>query len=385
MGQGQGRIVFLGTLLALCSSGPFYVAPDYLAALQRVHGFSLAQLGYVSGLESLMICLACAATGFALPRLGWRAMLAAALVCVLGNLLTVFATNVPLVLAIRGLTGLLGEGPLYAMSYAVLGSAANPDRAFGVGVGSVAIGAAVVIGLEPALGGLFGPAAVLTPYAALALLLAVVAIVMRPVTPVQEASSGEAQHRVYLRAGSILVSIILWSTAAAAFWAFTSTAAGALGVSQATVSRALTIALMVGLGGLIVPVLVGNHFGRIKPLLIASAGLALSSILFFSSHALLPLALALSLMQFCWDVSSVYQLAGMATVDESGRFSAFGAVAQIAGMALGPALSGAALSQFGFGFMPFAVGGIVIAAFILFAAAARRRTPGVREDAIAIG
>jgi hypothetical protein len=57
-------------------------------------------------------------------RIGWRTVLAATLVCVAGNLLSIFVTDFPSVLAVRALTGLLGEGPLYAMSFAVLGSAA---------------------------------------------------------------------------------------------------------------------------------------------------------------------------------------------------------------------------------------------------------------------
>jgi predicted MFS family arabinose efflux permease len=371
----QGRVVLLGTLLALCSAGPFYVAPDYLAALQRVHGFTLAQLGYVSGVESLMIGLACAATGFALPRLGWRAMCAAALACVVGNLATVYATTFPAVLGVRALTGLLGEGPLYAMSYAVLGSAANPDRAFGIGVGSVAVSAAAVIALEPALGGLFGPAAVLFPYALMALTLTAMTVLTRPGSTA-EAAAGPAAPGILMRACAMLLSMILWSAAAGAFWAFTGTAAQALSVSGATMSRALTVALMVGLGGMAVPVLLANRFGRAGPLLLSTLGLVGSCFLFFVSHALFALALALSIMQLCWNVASVYQLAGISTVDRSGRYSAFGGVAQIAGLALGPALAGGPLNQFGFGFMPFAVAGIAGVAFALFVAGAWRLGAG---------
>ena len=369
----ETRLVFLGTLLAICSSGPFFVAPDYLSALQGLHGFSLAQLGYVSGLESLAIGVACAATGFALRRIGWRVMLAAAAVCIAGDVLSIFATTFPSVLAVRTLTGLLGEGPLYAISYAVLGSAANPDRAFGVGVGAVAVVAAVVIALEAELSHLFGAAAVLAPYVGVGFILAITVAASRPTSTIK--SSESPSREVYARAGSILASIILWTAAAAAFWAFTSTAATTLGVTEATISKALSIALVVGLIGLIIPVVMSHKVGRVTSVFVATAGLVLSCFLFFSGHALFQLAVALSVLQFCWNVAAVYQLAGAATVDRGGRFSAFGGVAQIAGTALGPLISGSALGRFGYGVLPLAVTAIAIVAFVLFAVAVRTRTP----------
>jgi hypothetical protein len=119
------------------------------------------------------------------------------------------------------------------------------------------------------------------------------------------------------------------------------------------------------------------------PLLFGTSGLILSCFLFFSGSTLLQLAIALSMLQVCWDIASVYQLAGIATLGWGGRFSALGAVAQIAGMALGPTLSGAALGRFGYGFMPLAVAGVAAAAFLLFVAATRASTTAAIAPAAA--
>src|SRR5882757_9065057 len=119
--RSEASIVLLGTLLCLCSSGPFYVVPAYLEAIQSGYGLSLGQLGTVSGLESFGIAAACTLSGLFIRRLGWRATLASALLCVVGNLLTVEAKSFGIVLSVRTLLGVLGEGPLYAMGYAVLG------------------------------------------------------------------------------------------------------------------------------------------------------------------------------------------------------------------------------------------------------------------------
>jgi hypothetical protein len=369
-GTSEGRIAIFGSLLALCSFGPFYVTPNYLLALQTVHGFSLDQLGYVSGAENFLIAIACTVAAFNVRRIGWRTMLAAALVCVAGNLLSIFVTDFPSVLAVRSLTGLLGEGPLYAMSFAVLGSAANPDRAFGFGFGAVAVGAAVILAGEADLDRLFGPAGVLVPYALLALVLAAMSTLWRQVsgTGIPVGTTGPS---VRLRASAMLASIILWSTAAGAFWAFCGTGAGVLGLDETAVSRGLAIALTIGLAGILIPIVLGGRFGRIIPIVAATAGLILSCFLFFDTSRFLQLAAVLTLFQLCWNVAAVYLPAGIAAIDSTGRYSAFSAVAQIVGTALGPALSGPALVRFGYGFMPFAVAAIVLAALLLFIAGAR--------------
>jgi predicted MFS family arabinose efflux permease len=368
----EWRIAILGSLLALCSFGPFYVTPNYLLALQTVHGFSLDQLGYISGAENFLIAIACTVAAFNVRRIGWRMVLAAALVCVAGNVLSMFVTDFASVLAVRALTGLLGEGPLYAMSFAVLGSAANPDRAFGIGFGAVAVGAAIILAAEGAIDRLLGPAGVLVPYAVLALILAAVSAFWREVSgigiPVDRTGPS-----VRLRASAMLASIILWSTAAGAFWAFCGTAAGVLGLDETAVSGALAIALTVGLGGILIPIVLGDRLGRVIPLIASTAGLIVACFLFFETSRFLQLAAVLTLFQLCWNIAAVYLPAGIAAIDSTGRYSAFSAVAQIAGMALGPALSGPALVRFGYGFMPFAAAVIVLGALLLFVTGARAR------------
>ncbi len=366
----EARIVTLGTLMALCSFGPFYVSPDYLAQLQAADGLSLVQLGYVSGLENFLIAVACTITAAVVGRIGWRMVLGAALVCVAGNLLSVLASDFSAVLLVRAATGLFGEGPLYAMSFAAFGSAANPDRAFGIGFAAIAVGGAVALAAESIVDGLFGPAGILVPYALMALVLAVISVSIR------EVSAGhnlvrQTDSSTRALAGALLVSIVLWSAAAGAFWTFSVAAAHIVGIPEDGMSRALTIALTVGLLGVFVPIILGNRFGRVVPLTAATAGLILSCFLFFVGKTVSQLAAVLSLVQICWNVAAVYLPAGIAAIDRSGQYSAFCAVSQIVGIALGPALAGQALVRFGYSFFPFAVAGISAGALLLFIEATR--------------
>jgi hypothetical protein len=251
------------------------------------------------------------------------------------------------------------------MGYVVLGSARNPDRAFGIGIGAVVVSAALVF--EAAGWPLLpGPAAVLVPYAGLALVLAIVAGLARPALPGAAPSDEVDTAAVRLRALTILGSIVLWSAAAAGFWAFTDTASATLHVNPESISHALSASLLIGLAGMILPILLGNRLGRAMPIGLATAGLIASCFLFLASRDWVQLAVALSIQQFSWNVAAVYQLAGVASIDAQGRYSAYGAVAQIGGMAAGPILVGPLLGFYGYNALPFAVLVIGVAALLLF-------------------
>lgn len=366
MNRREISTVALGTLLSVCGSGPFYVAPAFLGELQRSLGLSLGQLGMISGAENLGIALACMLTSWRLGQVDRRVIFMAAMVCVGGNALIAFATDFYQVLAIRALTGFFGEGPLYAMGYLILGSARSPDRAFGIGIGVVVICAAIVFEAagSPLLP--FGPAAVLVPYAGFAVILAMISALTRYTLPVVAPTGEESASGVRFRVLAALMSIILWSAAAAAFWAFTDTASATLHVDQAAIAHALSVALLVGLVGMVVPVLLGDRLGRAIPLGLATAGLIVSCFLFLGGGDWVQLAIALSIQQFSWNVAVVYQLAGVASIDAGGRYSAYGAVAQIGGMAAGPVIAGAALGLHGYATLPFVVMALGLAAFTLF-------------------
>jgi len=63
----------------------------------------------------------------------WRtAALVGAAVTVVGDALTCLAHGYLPILVLRVLTGLLGEGILYPLSFVVLGQTRDPDRSFGI-------------------------------------------------------------------------------------------------------------------------------------------------------------------------------------------------------------------------------------------------------------
>ncbi len=375
----QARLTLVGTLLYVCGGGPTYVMPDYLSAAGRALRLSGSQIGWLSGDESLGIALGCILAGWLAARMNWLVVVAAAAVCVAGDRLFVVSPDFRTLLLDRFVTGLAGEGPLYALGYIVLSSAARPHRAFGVALTGVALMAAATLYGEGWLGGVFGDAGALAPCAGAAVILAVLMAWSRSTGAAPHSAANEAAAKVAppvrYDAVAILVSIAAWAGAAGAFWAFSETAADAVRVAPAVIAEALSIGVIAGLAGTAAPILLEVRYGRLAPLAVATIGMVGASVLFFASTDLLRLALALALVQFCWNLATVYQLAGLAGVDPDGRYSALGAVAQLAGLALGPAVAGLLVAPLGYSSVTLVLTVGVAVGLALFWLAARWGPP----------
>ncbi len=346
----QTRLMIIGTLLYICGGGPTYVMPAYLDAAGQVLKLNDGQLGLLSGAESLGIGLACVLTGLLVRRVNWIVVVVAAALCVLGDVLMTLCPDFQTLTLVRFATGFGGEGPLYAISYIVLAQAIRPHRAFGVALTGVALVAAATLHFQTQLGAVFSDAGPLAPCAAAAILAALMVAQSRSIGLKSREAADETAPTAAIRydAVAILLSLAIWSAAAGAFWAFSETAAGAVHVAPATIAEALSIGIIAGLAGAAAPIVLGERLGQVPPLALATAGLIIASLLFFASSDLLRLAVAVSLVQFCWNIATVYQLAGLAGVDPDGRYSALGAVAQLAGLALGPAVAGLLIGPMGY-------------------------------------
>lgn len=368
--RGDAGIILLGSLLSLCSAGAFYVVPEYLSALESKGGFNLSQLGLISGLENLCIAVACLLTSLRIGGVGVRLVLASTIVGAAGNLATLYLHDFGTILALRCITGLFGEGPLYAVSFAVLGRAANPDRAFGIGLTSMAILAAIIFFNAEWIEGMFGPGGVFLPYAAAAACLFVVTLRHRQ--PLAFARQVATQQRpLRARAAALLLSIAVLGAVTGGFWSFASTAGNDLNVDPSIMTRAFSIGIVIGLAGAIAPVLIGSRFGRVGPLAASCAGLVLSSLALLTAGQT-EVVTAIALLQLCWNLSIVYQLAGLAAIDIDGRLTALGAFAQIAGTAIGPIAGGFLLDRMGLVYLTPAVAVGVVGAFSLFIAGSHR-------------
>jgi len=364
-------ITILGTLLLLSAGGRSYVQPKYLFEVQEHYGLLVSQLGLISGLESLAAGIGCILAGVFQRHANERIIIAFSAVCVLGSVASLFARDFQSIIAIRTLVGLLGEGPLVAIAYRTLGSAPNPERALAIATTMLGVAGALILWIEKPLIQTFGPGAILLPFGMVAAVS--VAWMLRERSPSGIRPLVSAQRVVFqLGQGSlkpgllILASAVLLSGAASGMWTFTATAAGASGANSEVIAHALSVGIVFGLGGSLIPAVLGARFGRILPITLCSVGIIASGVLVGLNGSFLSIAIASMVLQICWGTNSVYLISGLVSRDIGGRLVPFAAIAQIAGAAFSASIFAWFIKAFGYHNMPYAVAAGALPGILIF-------------------
>jgi hypothetical protein len=343
------RIILVGSLLSVVGQAFVYVMPGLLASLASGLGLSAVQLGRISGFETLCILVSAMITGMQIRRFTLPVIVVVLVASILGAATLPFAGSYEQVLAIRGLTGLLGEGPAYALGFAVLARSRRPDRAFGVAYTVLAITGAAALGYRSTFEALVPTAGVLLPVVGAAIvLLPTVCLFRNVLAPVPGASTDQTVEPFRPRAMMLLVSVAFWTAAPVTLWAFAELAAVSRQLAPAGVAHALALSSLIGIAGSIVPAMIGRGRPSNRAMVVAgTAGLLAGTALSLTGGSATLLGLGLSLSCICWNVTTIYQLAGLTGIDRSGRSAALCAPAQLIGTAIGPPVAGQLISWYG--------------------------------------
>jgi len=364
-----GRIV-LGCLLYTAGSAILYVLPAYLAELAAGLGLNDAQLGTITAAENVGIGLASLSSMLWIGLVDLRvASVAAAVVCSACNVLAAFSHSFRAVLAARFLTGLAGEGILFALAFVVLRGTARPERAFGIALTVVVTFGSLVLAAAPLLDRLHAGTGALLPLAVAGLAVLTAVRFMpswQPLVPSQAGASGAHSGPGIVRPLIALGAMAVWYAAPGAFWTFADTAAAERNVPVQDISVALAIGNAVGLLGSLVTAWQADRWGRAWPIAVATACLCLSVVAFAHSLSLVALAAALSAFNVCWNYGAVYQMALVSALDPVGRIAVAICAAQVWGFAAGGFLAGLVILRTGFHALPGVVAAFAIGGLLLF-------------------
>jgi DHA1 family inner membrane transport protein len=371
------RIV-LGCLLYTAGSAILYVLPAYLAEIGAGLGLNEAQLGSITAAENLGIGLASVLSMLWIARMNLRvAAIVAAVVCAACNLLAARGHSFGVVIVARFLTGLCGEGLLFALAFVVLRSTRNPERSFGIALTTVVTFGSLVLAASPALDRLHWGSGALLPLAAAALSV-LLAVQFMPHWQAADRGAGQDANTTVRRGSArallALAAMAVWYAAPGAFWTFADTAAAARHVPVQDISLALAIGNAVGLLGSLLTAWQGNRWGRAGPIIAATACLCVAVLAFAHSLTLLALSVALSAFNVCWNYGAVYQMALVVALDPVGRISVAISAAQVWGFAAGGFLSGLVIYRAGFGALPGVAAALAMGGLLLFLPCFRRLT-----------
>jgi DHA1 family inner membrane transport protein len=371
LATGEARGLTAATALGIIGALTIFIAPGFLGPVADQGKLGEAGAGYVISSDINTMAVAIGAATFLITRVSWRQLAIAELVLIAaGSLATAFVHTEAAFIGARVCAG-LGEGLAVGVSFAALGQARNPDRAFGVYLAAGLTISAVILLLLPILQPRIGTAPFFIGIAVLAVLTGVLAPWM---------STGNVAASGGPLASAGLLGVLLYFLAQGAVWSYFGAIGAASGVRADFIGRALAISSMAGIGGALLAVLISTRFGRAAPL-IGSAAVSVASFLLLKGHVS-GFAFFTSgvLFNAAWNFSMPFLSGLCADADGRGRVVCAMGCIQTVGTGLGPAAAALLLGPDGFSsilWMSVAVL-IVSVLIVLVGIRAHRRETAVR-------
>ena len=117
------------------------------------------------------------------------------------------------------------------------------------------------------------------------------------------------------------------------------------GLDEQAVANGLTLSQFAGIAGALLAAVIADRFGRSLPLAIGIAGGAICLYFMVGQFEFLVFALAVGIYNFAWNLTHPYLLAAMASFDRSGRVVVYAVAMQMVGLAAGPLIAAAVISE----------------------------------------
>jgi DHA1 family inner membrane transport protein len=378
--RGLIAAVALGILGALT----IMAVPGFVMLFHAQSQLTDRQLGFVAAWDINATAVAIGVATFFIARVNWRLLaLAGLLLIAAGSLATAASHGYAGIVAARVCAG-LGEGLAIAVAFAALGSAASPDRAFGIYLIVGLIVSAVALALFPILEADFGAPATFIGIAG----VAVLAVLLLPWLPtcnpkITPASLVAVTWSRPLTFGG-LAGVFLYFIAQGAMWSYFERIGNASGIDPLRIGQALAISSFAGGAGSLVAVLLSTRCARAWPL-IASGVISIVSFYLLSGQVVAStLIVAGILFNFAWNLSQPLLSGLCAEADSHGRVVVAMGCIQTVGFGAGPALAAMVLHDNDFAPVAWLSAAVlVVSLFIVLAgmrAESRRLLTAARAD-----
>jgi DHA1 family inner membrane transport protein len=368
--RGLSAAVVLGTLGALT----IMIVPGFVMLLGAQSGLDDQQLGFVASWDINATAAAIGFATFLIARLSWRQLaLAGLLLLLLGSFLTGQCHTYSALVAARIVAG-IGEGLAIAVSFAALGSASNPDRAFGVYLVFGLSVSAALLALLPRMLSQFGPALLFQGCAAVVQQSASLQLWLprgtnRPEL-VLEGAPGVSRHLAV--AG--LVGAFLYFIAQGAVWSYFERMGNASGIDPNTIGEAMGLSSFAGVGGAFLAVLLVSRCGRRWPL-VASGILSVASFWLLRGQVSgTELIVSGILFNFAWNLAQPLLSGVCSDADCRGRVVVAMGCIQTVGFGIGPALTATLLRGHDYGAALWTSAAVLVVSLVVVLSGMRAHT-----------
>lgn len=346
--ETEARGLTAAAALGIIGALTIMIAPGFLGLIADQGRLGEAGAGYVISSDIDVMAAAIAVATFLITRINWRQLALVGLgLIAAGSLATAFVHTEGAFIAARVCAG-AGEGLAVGVSFAALGQARNPDRAFG---GYLAAGltiSAVILLLVPILQPHIGTAPFFIGITVLALLVgALVPWLSSGNAAASAASSGLVRIHWRLAIGGLL-GVFLYFLAQGAVWSYFGEIGAASGVRADFIGRALAISSIAGIGGALLAVVISTRFGRAAPLIVSAAASAASFLLLEGHVSGMAFFVSGVLFNAAWNFSMPFLSGLCADADARCRIVCAMGCIQTVGTGLGPAAAALLLGRGGF-------------------------------------
>ena len=342
----EWKIIAAGALLTLSGSAIYFLVPFYVGTMMEFLALTPSQAGILSGSEYYAIAITSLLGPFWIRRFDWRkvAVFGVVVACI-GHVATMMLNSFPLIVAARIFTGLLGEGVLYSISFAVLGETRDPAKGFGVAMAVSIVATSVVIYFSPALSAMFGRNGIVLALLAFTLLMATL-IIWIPRRSVKKPSAKNQNAAVDSSRGVNwipllgLISLAIWFIGPGGFWAFAERMADLQGLTTEQIALGFSLANFIGVIGPLLAGWLGCRYGRNLPAIVSTAVMVLVVYLYCGTFNSQQFTLYVIVYSTIWAFGSVYFFAFIADIDSTGKLNVLTPAFQTIGLGGGPIIMG---------------------------------------------
>lgn len=353
--KGASRLsnsgLFSAILVGLIGAMVIFITPGFLAVVAQKTGFDNDQLGYLAAWDINAMGVTVGLSTFGLTRVRWRLAVGVGLaLIVVGNLLTSVMVSFPAMAAARVIAG-AGEGIAVGFSFAAMGRARNPDRAFSIYlVAGALLSSAFLYGL-PAIQAALSPQTIFLIFAALAVLV-MLSLGAFPEGSLDEPDIFAQGGKINLRyASGALVGVFLLFFAMGAVWSYSERIGIMSDIPVNVIASGLSIGTMAGVLGAGLAGILPRRWGRSWPLIVSGVAGIASFLMFRGQVTHNSFIYACVLMLFSWNFAQPLLSGICSEACSRGRVvCAMGSI-QTFGTGLGPAAAAATLVSGSFAIM----------------------------------
>ncbi|MCF8709859.1 MFS transporter [Rhizorhapis sp. SPR117] len=359
-------------LVALVGAVVIFITPGFLAIVAQKTGFDNDQLGYLAAWDINAMGVTIGISTFALAKVRWRLAVGLGLaLIIIGNLLTAAVISFPAMAAARVVAG-AGEGIAIGFSFAALGRAKNPDRAFAIYLVAGALLSTAFLYSLPAVMADFRPSTIFIANAGLA---ALVLLSLRAFPDgskdepdIFAAGGGKLDLRV---ASGALLGVFLLFFAMGAVWSYAERIGQLSRLTDDSIANGLSIGTMAGVVGAGLAGILPRRWGRSLPLVFSGAVGTVSFLMFRDQVTSSAFILACAMMLFSWNFAQPLLSGICSEACSRGRVVCAMASIQTFGTGLGPAAAAATLVTGSFTVMIYAASFVLALSIVVTIATTR--------------